>query len=178
MGKVYLISTQYLKSHTTINGNVDDNLLNNSIWEAQEINIQEALGSCLYKALIELVRSGDITDPQYADYKTLLDDHIQSCMAYWAWWYAIPCVAMKFVNKGIERQSSDYSQPSQLNEMEYLRDEVRNRAEFFTQRLVNFLKENRSHYPEYNQCNCADIKPSGSQYFSGIQFDHDPCGCL
>lgn len=178
-GRVYLISCDYLKENSTINNNVDNNLLNNSIWEGQSIHIQQILGTCLYKAIIELVRSGDIATPQYADYKNLLDEYIQPCTAYWAWYEVIPYIAMKVVNKGIERQSSDYSQPSQLNEMEYLRDEIRNKAEFYSQRLTAFLTENKSHFPEYAQsCGCKELSPTHNQYFSGIQFDHDPCGCL
>ena len=122
MSRTYLISCDYLKSHTSINNNVDNTLLNNAIWEAQTIHIQQITGSELYNKVIDLVVSGDIQLPANSDYKTLLDDFLQPTIAYWAWYESIPYVSFKIVNKGVELQNSDYSNNTQLNQMEYLRD--------------------------------------------------------
>lgn len=175
MSRTYLISCDYLKSHTSINNNVDNTLLNNAIWEAQTIHIQQITGSELYNKVIDLVVSGDIQLPANSGYKNLLDDFLQPTIAYWAWYESIPYVSFKIVNKGVELQNSDYSNNTQLNQMEYLRDEIRNKAEFYSQRMVTYLKNNRSSYPEYNSGH-DDLNPTNNQYFSGIQFDRN-CGC-
>lgn len=179
-GRVYFISVDYLKAHTTINNNVDNNLLNNAIFEAQAIHIQTAMGSKLYNKLCNLISSGDITLPANAVYKTLLDEYVQECVSYWSWVEAIPYIAMKVVNKGVERQISDYSNEAELKEVEYLRDEIRNKAEFFSQRMIDYLQANHDKYPELLENHSIDeMHPSGSQYFSGLQFDSDgECACI
>lgn len=178
MERIYFISCSYLKSHTTLNDNIDDNLLNSAIWEAQTIHIQQVMGTKLFKKISNLIKSGDINNSQYADYKTLLDNYVVDCTAYWAWVECIPYLAMKTVNKGIERQNSEWSNAAAINEIEYLRDDIRNKAEFYTRRLSDFILENRIRYPEYIQNNRIDeMHPDGGEYFSGIQFDGYICPC-
>lgn len=174
MNKTYFISCEYLKENSTINNNVDNNLLNNAIWEAQSIHIQQQTGTKLYKKIVELIESGEITFTQYKDYKELLDDYIRPCCVYWAWYESIPYISFKIVNKGVELQSSDYSNNTAMEQMEYLRDDIRNKAEFYSQRLTDYLCTNKSKYPELLQNNKTDeLHPTANQYFSGIQFD---CG--
>ena len=178
MNRVYFITCEYLKSHTTLNDNIDNNLLNSAIWEAQSIHCLQILGTRLYKKLVTLIESGDIQLPQYSDYKTLLDDYVVDCTAYWAWVECIPYLAMKTVNKGVERQNSEWSNAAQINEIEYLRDEIRNKAEFYSQRLSDYILQNRSLYPEYIQNTQIDeMHPNGGEYFSGVQFDDYGCPC-
>lgn len=178
MARIYFISCSYLKSHTTLNDNIDDNLLNSAIWEAQTIHIQQTIGSRLFNKILNLIETNDINLPVNADYKTLLDNYVVDCTAYWAWVECIPYLAMKTVNKGIERQNSEWSNAAAINEIEYLRDDIRNKAEFYTRRLSDFILENRIHYPEYIQNNRIDeMHPDGGEYFSGIQFDGYICPC-
>lgn len=179
MARVYFISCEYLKEQTPVNNNVDNNLLNNAIWEAQSIHIQQQTGTKLYNKLVDLIRTGTISLPGNAAYKTLLDDYIQPTTAYWAWYESIPYLAMKCVNKGVERQNSDWSVKAELNEVEYLRDDIRNKCEFYSQRLTDFMWENRSKYPELVDNHKLDeLHPTGNQYFSGVQFDGDGCACV
>lgn len=167
-----------MKSHSTLNNNIDNNLLNSAIWEAQSIHCLQILGTRLYNKLVNLIETNDIQLPQYADYKNLLDNYVVDCTAYWAWVECIPYLAMKAVNKGIERQNSEWSSAAQINEIEYLRDEIRNKAEFYSQRMSDFILENRSLYPEYIQNTKIDeMRPNGGAYFSGVQFDEGCCPC-
>lgn len=176
--RTYFISVDYLKSHTVINNNVADELLLNSIWEAQSIHIQQLIGTDLYNKLANLVQTNTVNDPANADYKVLLDEYVCPTTAYWAVVECIPSMAMKIVNKGVERQNSEWSTPSAINEIEYLRDDWRNKAEFFSQRLTNYLLQNRRLYPELLQNYEIDkLRPSNGEYFSGIVFDEGCCPC-
>lgn len=176
--RTYFISVDYLKSHTVINSNVADELLLNCIFEAQSIHIQQLTGTDLYNKLLHLVQTNTVSDPANSDYKALLDEYVCPTTAYWAVVEAIPSLAMKIVNKGVERQNSEWSTPSAINEIEYLRDDWRNKAEFFSQRLTNYLLQNRSRYPELLQNKELDkMHPSNGEYFSGIVFDEGGCPC-
>ena len=69
---VLLISEDKLKSNTPINENVDTQELRFSIQQAQQIFIQESLGTNLYEYILLLVSTGDIDDPSKIHYKTTL----------------------------------------------------------------------------------------------------------
>lgn len=178
MERVYLISCDYLKSHTTINNNVDNNLLNSAIWEAQSIHIQQTIGTRLYDKLIKLVKTGDIHNPNFSWYKLLLEDYIMDAVAYWAFYECLPYVRFKVVNKGVESQYSEWSSNTDSQELNRLQEAIGNKAEFYTRRLSDFILENRQYYPEYLQNNRIDeMHPDGGEYFSGIQFDGYICPC-
>ena len=178
MSRIYLISCDYLKTHTAINNNVADELLNSAIYEAQTIHIQQLIGTKLYNKVCELVGNNTIGDPANADYKILLDDYLQCTIAYWAVVECIPTLAVKLVNKGLERQNSEWSSPAAINEIEYLRDNWTNKAQFYSQRITDFLLQNRSKYPEYMSSTQIDeLRPNNGNYFSGIVFDDGSCPC-
>lgn len=177
--RIYLISIDYLKEHTTINANVDTNILNSPIWEAQEINVHQILGTKLYKRILELISNGDINQPSYIKYKELLDDYIQPVCCYWAWLYSLPYLAMKAVNKGVQRQTDENSNNANMQELHYLEETIKDKADFFSQRLADYLLQNRSDYPEYyRNYQIDELQPTQNQAFQGVQFDGDGCGCI
>lgn len=176
--RTYLLSTNALKQNTAINQNVDDNLLLNAIWEAQEINVQQTCGSRLYKKIVSLVANNTIGSAGNANYKTLLDEYITPIINYYAWMNALVYISYKSMNKGLQTQNSDNSQSASMSEMQFVRDDIRNKAEFFAQRLSDYLHANRSLYPEYNNNSGIDeMTPNHNQYSCGIVFDHDSCKC-
>lgn len=178
MDRTYLISTEFLKAHTIINNNVTDELLNNAIFEAQVIHIQQTIGTKLYDKLLTLVRTNDIHQPQYADYKNLLDGYVMECTAYWALYECLPYIRYKVVNKGVETQNSEWSNGVDLQELNRLQESIADKAQFFTRRLSDFILQNRNLYPEYIMNNKIDeLHPNGGEYFSGFQFDSYGCPC-
>lgn len=178
MDRTYLISTEFLKAHTIINNNVTDELLNNAIFEAQVIHIQQTIGTKLYEKLLTLVRTNDIHQPQYADYKNLLDGYVMECTAYWALYECLPYIRYKVVNKGVETQNSEWSNGVDSQELNRLQESIADKAQFFTRRLSDFILQNRNLYPEYIMNNKIDeLHPNGGEYFSGFQFDSYGCPC-
>ena len=177
MEKIYLVTTQTLKQNTAINNNVDDYLLTNAIWEAQTIYVQQATGSKLYNAVTDKVKNGTIYDASNSAYKLLLDDYIVPVIIYYAWYCAIPQIHYKTLNVGVNAQNSDNSTSTSLNEMQYLRNDVLDKAEFYNQRLLDFLKANKSDYHELTSTQAVDdIRPQSNNYFAGIVFGNDyPC---
>lgn len=171
---IYLLDTDTLKKRTTINFNVDDSLLLNAIEEAQDIYIQGALGSKLYTKLCELVKLNTIGNPGNAKYKSLLDDHVSKSLIYWSWLNAIPYIRFKIMNKSVNGQSSDNSTPVSLDELKELTQTIKDKAEFYTKRLVDHLKEHHREYPEYDDVyRCDEMQPSARAYFCGIVLDEN-----
>lgn len=169
MQTIYLISTNTLKQNTPINDNVADYLLNAAIRDAQTINLQQTTGTRLYKKILQLVADNTIKTPENEAYKTLLDDYIQPLVLNYALVYAIPAIRFKLMNVGVVSQSSENSTPTSLQEMQYVVDDARNKAEYYATLLSDYLKANYKTYPEYYANKAIDEKrPTCTQYTSGL----------
>lgn len=173
MKKIYLISTSLLKNNSIINSNVDETLLLNAIFESQEIELQQILGSRLYNRILDDIDNSTLS----GDYKTLVDDYCQNVVCYYATARAIPYIHYKVVNKGINNQSSEWSQPTAFNEMNFLLKRVQNDAEYYAQRLSDYLQANKDSFPEYKaNCGCCgDVAPKRNQYRSGLVLEDCKC---
>jgi len=163
--KVKFISLDLLKRNTTIQDNVDDDILVPFIYKAQDTKVQQALGTTFYNRLKE----GVINDDLNADETTLLIDYIQPMLIEWTFYEVMPHLNYKFTNKAISKESSEWSTSSELNEIKYLDDRVRNMAEFYTKRLNVYLCDNESLFPQYqNPDDDENLKRKDTSYFSGI----------
>ena len=165
MARVLLTSTYRLKRSTPIAENVDDDLLNPYIFKAQEVHIQQILGTDLYNRIMNDVISNSINGA----YATLLNDYITPCLIEWTFYEVMPFISLKITNKTIGRGNAEYLAEGDLNDLKYLRQTVRDLAEFYGSRVIGYLKQYSNSFPEYNTNSGLDkIIPNSSSYFSGI----------
>jgi len=169
MSRVLLISTATLKKHTPIQDNVDDSLLNPYIYKAQETHIQQILGTNLYDKVLNLVQTNTIGTVSNVAYKTVLEDYIVPCLIEYSFYEVMPFISLKITNKSIVRGNAEYAAEGDLADLKYLRQSVRDLAEFYAQRLTNFLRQYSNNYPEYFTNSGLDkIVPNSTSYFSGV----------
>ena len=166
--KVLFLSVDYLRDNTVINGDVDSTLLEPFILLAQNVHVETITGTSLYNELIAEI----VADTLTADNKILIDDYIQPALTQWSLYEALPFVNYKLTNKAISTKNSDNSDPVELNELHYLREAVRNVAEYMSERATLYLKANPNKYPLHLNygTDCDDIRPNKTNYFSGIVF--------
>ena len=143
---VRFIKTQYLKDKTIIENNVDDQLLIPNIERGQEIEIQQLLGTNLYNAMKTKVMNNDVT----GDYKTLMEDYIQPCLVEWSLYYSLPYFYTKLENSGMIKKDTENTIYAELSDLKYIRNDVRDIAEFYGKRLIDYLCYNTDLFPEYN----------------------------
>ena len=170
MNIVYFISEKDLKEYTPINLNVETQLIRTAIADAQILKMQQNLSTTLYKKICDLIRTDQIKLVANEKYKLLLDDYICPATMAWSLVEAIPYIRYKIMNKGVQTQDGENSSSIPFEETKYLISSLRNKAEFMSERLIKFITNNITDYPEYNQCD-TDVKPSSTGYFGGIQFD-------
>ena len=164
--KVLMLTADYYKRNSVVNLNVDEELIHPQIIKAQNMNIERILGSDLFNIVL-----AEITAQTYtARITTLLEDYIQPALVEWVTYTALPYLNYKFTNKSISKKSSDNSEPSELNEVNFLRQDIRDDAEYLSERMTKFLEANETTYPEYNNGNteCDDIKPTKVNFINGI----------
>jgi hypothetical protein len=165
MAEVAFITTKYIKDNTGVLGYVSDDELKVFIKPAQDMNVERVLGTKLYKRLKEGIELNNLN----ADEVLLLKEYIQPALTYWVMYQYILWANYKITNKAISKQNSDNSVPSDLNEVNYLKSNISDWAEYYSQRITNYLKDNFAKYPQYYQgvSGYSDISPDNKNYLFG-----------
>lgn len=163
---VKFISPTYFKSNTTVDENVEDDIIVPFIVKAQDVYIQQALGSAFYTRLKEGVENNNLN----VNEENLIRDYIQPTLVEWTLYELIPHLNYKFTNKAISQKSSEFSQPSALDEVKYLRQSVRDLAEFYLKRLIKYLCDFGSQqFPLYaSPGSNENLKRRNRSYFGGV----------
>lgn len=174
------ITVKYLKDNSPVLQYVNEDELQVYIRPAQDIYIQKALGSKLYYSLMEKINNQSLNSNDV----DLITKYIQPSLVWWTTHEFALYANYKFTNKAISKQNSDNSDPSELNEVNYLTTSLRQKAQYFTDRLTKHLMGSTNVFPEYLELldNVFESIPSSrDNYFWGIyvpggRFD-DPQDC-
>ena len=171
MAYVLFISEVKLKDSTAINLNVDPKILLPYVLQAQRIYIEPKLGTTLYQKLETLITAGTIGNVGNEAYKTLVDEYIGDCLPSWAFHMCIPYLRFKTENGNIYSKTSETGNALSTEEAQHLREEVRNNAEYFTERMIQYITNNITLFPEYNTNSGADISPDQNAYYNGMNLE-------
>jgi len=171
MAYVLFISEAKLKDSTAINLNVDPQILLPYVLQAQRIHIETKLGTTLYQKLESLITAGTIGNVGNEAYKTLVDEYIGDCLPSWAFHMCIPYLRFRTENGNIYSKTSETGTALTTEEAQHLREEVRNNAEYFTERMIQYITNNISSFPEYNTNSGADVNPDQNAYYNGMNLE-------
>jgi hypothetical protein len=169
MSYVLFISENKIKDSTAINGNVDQEFLIPYIKVAQKKYIETKLGTDLFEALQTKITAGSLAGA----YQTLVDDYIQDALVHWSFYECIPFLRYKVQNGNIYSKTSETGTALSREEAQDLREEVRNTAEFYTERLIDYIKNNTASFTEYTTNTGADVSPDTINYYSGMNLEYD-----
>ena len=167
MATALFINRTDLVRNSIIDGNVDTDKFIQFIKLAQEIHIQNYLGTELYNKISTLITSGDIDEAEYADYKTLLNDYIQPMLIWWSQVDYIPFASYQIRNGGIYKHSSETSESVGKDEVDFLVNKAREKADFYTRRFIDYISFRNATYPEYTANSNEDMNPSQDATFNG-----------
>ena len=168
MSYVLFISESKLKDSTAINLNVDTKILLPYVLQSQRLYVKTKLGTDLYEKLEALITAGTIGDGVNAAYKTLLDDYIGMQLPNYALYHAIPFLRFKIENGNIYSKTSETGTALTTEEAQHLREEILNTAQYFTERMIDYICNNSTLFPEYSTNTGADVDPSHNAYFNGL----------
>ena len=171
MSYVLFISEEKLKESTAINLNVDIDLLLPYVRQAQKLYVETKLGTDLTQKLKDLIVAGTIGNVGNEAYKTLLDDYVGDMLPNWAFFHALPFLRFKIENGNIYSKTSETGTALSETEAQHLREEVRNTAEYYTERLIDYIRNNTSLFPEYNTNSGSDVNPDSNAYYNGMNLE-------
>lgn len=160
-----------LKEASIINENVDMKLLTPLIAAVQDTKLTRMLGTGLMVDLqnkIAQATSGN-TSALNANEQFLLNAYITPLMIWGVMMEAPLGISFKFMNKGVEKMSSDNAQPAPTGDLDKLRDWAADKFDWYAQRLVYFLNANQNLFPAYNIVQSMDdVAPTVRGYRSKL----------
>lgn len=163
--RVFLISDQTLKSETIINDNTGSEFLAPAIETSQDIYLQQLIGTELLDKLYELISNGEINDDKYSAYKTLIDDYITNYLKYKVLSEVTIPLAYKYRNVGVVQTTHDNIQNTSLRDAQLVQNHYDLRANFYAERMSQYLCANANLYPEYKSTrNGSDIMANSDAY--------------
>jgi hypothetical protein len=172
MSYVLFISEQKLIDSTSAYGSIDSSLLLNYVRQAQRLYCETKLGTKLTQKLKDLIVAGTVNDAGNEYYKELLNDYIGDYLPNMALYMAIPFLRFKIEAGNIYSKSSETGNALTNDEAQHLRSEILNTGEYFIERMIDFIKNNISRFPEYNLNSGSDVSPDSNGYsYQGMNLE-------
>lgn len=172
MANALFISEDYVKRNSVIDENADVKLILPSIKDAQDMFLHPCLGTQLYNGLKNRIVAGTTT----ADEDTLISDFIAPMLVKYVQLELVDNLLIRFRNKNVSKKNSDNSQPLGYAEYQNQLDRYTHKAQWFKQRLIDYLCANNDLFPEYNTAeNSNDLLPESNAYtcsmYLGSEYD-------
>lgn len=173
MAIAHFISPTWLKNNSPLSGNYDVNEIYPFASTAEEMYIQEAIGTKLFNRLIESLNASpqDTT----ANEVTLLKK-IRPAVMWYSLYDALPFLDIKMRNIGIVRQGGDNLENVGRQDINDLRNLCKNKADFYINMVQRYLCENGDLFDEYRNgtWGCSELYPNtGYSSGSDVAFDRN-----
>ena len=163
MATALFIKREDLVRNSILDGNVDTDKFIQFIKIAQQMHIQNYLGTDLYNKISQDIIDGTLT----GDYLNLVNDYVQPMLIWWAQVSYLPYAAYQIKNGGVFKHTSENSESVSKSEVDYLVGKARDTAEYYTRRFIDYMSFNSSTFPEYNSNSDSDVYPDKDSLFNG-----------
>ena len=142
---ILFISESLIKSRTGVSDAIDGKQIKPQIKIAQDMYLQPSLGSTLYLRLQSGIEANNLSINE----TTLLNTYITDCLV----WYTVSLLPFslgyQFFSKGVLQKTSEESNTPSRADLELISNQYKKTAEFYKQRLVDYLRENYLLFSEY-----------------------------
>ena len=171
MAYILFISEEKLKDSTTIGLNVDPELLLPYIKQSQKLYVETKLGTKLTDKIKDLIVAGTVNNAGNEAYATLLNDYVGEMLPSFALYMALPFLRFKIENGNIYSKTSETGTALSTEEAQHLRNEVLNTAEYYMERMIDYIRNNTSSFPEYSTNTGADVTPDRNSFYSNMNLE-------
>ena len=163
MAQAIFITRDDITKFTALNGNVDTDRFIQYIKLAQDIHIQNYLGTDLFNKINDDIVNSTLS----GNYLTLLNTYIKPMVIHWAFYEYLPWSGVTIGNKGVFRHTSENAETATPEDLDKLAQKQMNIAQHYTQRFIDYMCNYSSLYPEYNSNSNGDMSPSKNNTFNG-----------
>lgn len=159
--EVLFVNPDYLKRMTQLNGGVEEDVIVPAIILAQDKWMQQFLGTDLLNKLKSDISSGAVP----ATYAALLDGYVRKATVWWTMVELLPNLYVKLDNGGLVIRTAENTQAVSENDLHREIENSRQNAQFYTRRMIDFIRGNLGDYPEYNTNNSFEMLPELNVYY-------------
>jgi hypothetical protein len=163
MAQSLFVTREDIVKFTAMNGNVDTDKFIQFVKIAQDIHIQNYLGTKLFDKINDDIVAGTLANP----YLALLKDYIKPMVIHFAMVEYLPFAAYTIANKGVFKHNSENSTNVEKNEVDFLIEKERDIAQHYTNRFLDYICYNTATFPEYNTNSNGDMFPDSDSSFTG-----------
>ena len=163
MAEALLITRDDLVRYTAVNGNTDVDKLIQFVKIAQDIHVQNYMGT----KLLNKIKADIIANTLSGNYLTLTVNYLKPMLIHWAMVEYLPFAAYTIANKGVYKHSSENSVNVEKNEVDFLIEKERSIAQNYTERFIDYMNFNNSLFPEYYTNTNNEISPDSMNNYTG-----------
>ena len=158
--EVCFVNADYFKRYSQVNGSVEEAYILPHVILAQEKYVQMFLGTQLYEKLKADITAGTVA----GDYATLLDNYVRRATLWYAMLDMLPSMHVRIDNGGLVIRSSEDTTPITRDDLFMEMSRAKDNASYYASRLVSYLCNNTSLFPEYSSNTGSDICPTTRVY--------------
>lgn len=163
MATALFITRTDLVRNSILDGNLDTDKFIQFVKIAQEIDVQNLLGTKLYDKISADIIAGTLT----GNYLTLVNEYVQPILIWFAQVNYIPFSAYTIAKGGVYKHLAENSQSVDKTEVDYLVAKAREYANYYSTRMVDYLCFNNGLFPEYTSNTDEDVDPDTDTTFKG-----------
>jgi hypothetical protein len=171
MAYALFINRNDIIKNTPLQGAIDADALLPFVRTAQDKYLKNLLGTVLFGYLQDQIVANTVNNLSVY-YQDLLDDYIKNSLIWYACVEYIPFSSVQFKSNGAVKQQSEQGIAPTKGEIDYLKAQAQQNADYYALRLQNYLIAYSQNIPQYLQSigNQTQIYADQSnQYFGGIQ---------
>lgn len=171
MAYALFINRNDIIKNTPLQGAIDADALLPFVRTAQDKYLKNLLGTVLFGYLQDQIVANTVSSLS-SYYQDLLDDYIKNSLIWYACVEYIPFSSVQFKSNGAVKQQSEQGIAPTRGEIDYLKAQAQQNADYYALRLQNYLIAYSQNIPQYLQSigNQTQIYADQSnQYFGGIQ---------
>jgi hypothetical protein len=171
MSYALFINRNDIIKNSPLQGAIDADALLPFVRTAQDKYLKNLLGTILFDYLQAQITANTVSALSVY-YQDLLDDYIKNALIWYTSVEYIPFSSVQFKSNGAVKQQSEQGIAPSKNEIDYLKAQAQQNADYYALRLQNYLIAYSTNIPQYLESigNQTQIYPDQSNmYFAGIQ---------
>lgn len=155
---ILLVDKEDLVKYTSLSGNFDFDKLSPFIKVAQDIQVQEILGTALYRKILTDVQNSTLT----GNYLVLVLQYIQPMLIHYSMADLMLFHGYEISNAGILRNTPENTSLPTPTEIDTLVKRTRDIAETYRTKLVDYITYYPQYFPEYTANQNAGQYPTAN----------------
>lgn len=157
MVEILLTNADYVRGITYIDNNLPDKYLLSAMREAQNVGLQQIVGTKMYKKLQQMVVDGSIEEIENIAYKELLDES-QLYLAYKTVANLCLITNVKISAGGLQQTSDENLTVLNINDTFTVEKHINDKADFFAKRLQGYIIQHIDNLPEIGESKCTEME--------------------